>query len=301
MGLVPPTPNTTNGTDNGYSNSQSSSDLSLNTDAKAAFSIYYENENIFNDTEVIVSQKSEFKTMSLLYGAISTGLNGNVDIDTIIPKIPGVDLNVKTDISADLGASLGRGNFIIKTSNVSSINNSDGSTTKTVVVDFTNKNSGKVKSDTVAMMYYPNGNNKIEHSLSVNFDGYARNSSRKINIAGQNRVIQTNSTAKLANGTVVEFNEARKSSGGTYQGSGSGTIDIKKSDGTSTKYNFTSSISATGQATLTAQETAKNTQVVIEEKSKGTASVVVKSKSSAQVQNSELNTELASETYATVK
>ncbi len=294
-----PSTNSPNTPDSSGPTNQSSADLSLSSDEKAAFALFYENENLFTDTELIASQKSEFKTMSLLDTVVKTDLTTDLKLDTnIIPQLP-INLDVKAEISSDLSNTLGRYNFVIKTTNVSTAKNSDGSSTKAMSVDFASRTSAKVKTDTISMVFNVDGTVKTEHNLSANFDGYTSTSNRKVTTSGNNKVMHTTSKIKLSNGTMIDYSENRNNTNTNI--SGSGTIDIKKSDGTLSKYSFTSTSSASGQLIIDAKETSKNTQFMVEEKIKGKAIIGVKAQSATQFQNSELNTEFASETYATVK
>lgn len=280
-------------------NTQSSStnSASFDADAKIAFSTMYENENVFQDSEKIASEKSEFNTKALLDGAI--GVDIGADIKTKIANL-GASLDAKTELTTNLLSTLGRANFVIKTSGVVSTNNSDGSTTKTVSVDFTGKTSGKTRNDTVAKTYFTNNTNKIEHYLTVDFGNYNRIATRTSTMSGSQQNVETKSTAKLSNGTTIVVNETRKADvNNGVQATGSGTVTITKSDGTSKNYNFNSNVSATGQLMVNAKDTAKNTEIMIEEKTKGMATATVKAEGSTQA-TQELNTEVASETYAAV-
>jgi hypothetical protein len=269
------------------SNNSTTSTQSIGVEGSAAFSSMYENEELFKDSETVAGKKSDFNTKALINTTIDTTLNTEIKdrIANLASK-----LQVKTDVSADLIASIGRTNFTVKASDVVSTSNSDGSTTKTVAVEFTNKETGKVKSDTVSKTYLKNGDTKLEHYLTVNIGTYNKAATRKKMTSNNQVTVETQSKATLSNGSTIEIQETRNKSNGAE---GSGTIIIKPSSGEATTYTFDSKVDADGKLIVDAKNTAKSTEVKLTQKTEATATAEITSNN--KTDTSELNTETASE------
>ena len=251
---------------------------SLSFDESTAFALMYENEWIFMDSETIANQKSNFNTKALLDGTLNTTTN-----------ITGA-LNVNLDVSTEILSSLGRTNFIVKTSDVISSRDSNGFITSTIGLEFTNKETGKTKSNTISKKYLKDSEIEIEQNLTINFGTYNKTATRKKNITTNSTTIETQSKASLSNGTIMDLNESRIKNN---EIDGSGTINIKTSSGTTTTYTFISKVDATGKLSVTAKNSLKNTEVKIVENTKATIKATITS--NGNTKSSELNIEIASE------
>ncbi len=281
-----PAPNTVN-------NNSDTSAQSIGIEGSAAFSSMFENEELFKDSETIAEKKSDFNTKALIDTTIDTTLNAEIKerIANLATK-----LEVKTNVSADVLASIGRVNFTIKASDVVSTSNADGSTTKTVAIEFTSKETGKTKSNTVSKTYLKSGETRLEHYLTVNLGTYSKTATRKKTTSNSQITLETNSKATLSNGSTIEIKETRNKSNGAE---GSGTITIKPASGEATNYTFDSKVEADGKLVVDAKNTAKSTEVKVIQKTEATATAEITS--SGKTQTSELKTEAASETAVSTK
>ncbi|RYX99794.1 hypothetical protein EON78_02635, partial [bacterium] len=240
---VPGATNADGSTNTNTSNTNNSStQVTLNEDAKIAFASMYQNEGIFNDSEVIATQQTGFNTKGLIGDIINSSLgivkdvvNGVFTIvDKVVPDI---------SISANLSSSLGRGNFDIKISNVFNTTNTDGSTTKALGINFISKTDSVTSKNKVAKTYLSNGNSKIEQYLTVDLNSYGKVATRVETMQSSQSFVENKSTSKLANGTIIEITESRNSNNAAQ---GSGNIIIKSASGATNNYSFTSNVDASG-------------------------------------------------------
>lgn len=286
-----PTPNTANPGQNNGSNSQTASntEVSLDQESTLAFASLYENEGIFHDSEVIASQQSGFNTKGLL-GDVLSGV-GNIVEKTLngVGNIVEASLN----LSADILNSIGRGDFSIKVSAVSNINNNDGSNTKVIAIDFTNKTYMKTKTNKIAKTFLLDGNTKIDQSLTVDFNNYGKVANRNINMSSGQKVVVSNSSSKLSSGTVIDINETRNSNNGM---SGTGSIIVRSNNGTTHNYSFSSNVDVNGNLNITAKDINKNTTFNIVQNSASQATVNLSGNKTIN-----LNTQVASETYTNIQ
>lgn len=248
-------------------NTNSSSQVTLNEDAKIAFASMYQNEGIFNDSEVIATQQTGFNTKGLIRDIVNSSLglakdvvNGALNIvDKVVPDI---------SISANLSSSLGRGNFDIKISNVVNTTNTDGSTTKALGINFISKTDSVTSNNKVAKTYLSNGNSKIEQYLTVDLNSYGKVATRVETMQSSQSFIENRSTSKLSNGTTIEITESRNSNNAAQ---GSGNIIIKSASGATNNYSFTSNVDANGNLSINAIDASTNANIAISQSSKSEA------------------------------
>lgn len=288
-----PSPNTTTTGQSSNSNTQtqtsSNTEVTLDQEATLAFASLYENEGIFHDSEVIASQQSSFNTKGLL-GDVLSGV-GNIVEKTLtgVGNIVEASLN----LSADILNSLGRTDFSIKVSAVSNVKNTDGTNTKVIAIDFTNKTNMKTKTNKIAKTFLLDGNTKVDQSLTVDFDNYGKLANRNVVVSSGQKIVQSNSSSKLSSGTVIDINETRNSNNGM---SGTGSVVIKSSNGTIQNYSFTSNIDVNGNLNITAKNMSNNSSFNIVQNSASQATINLGLNKSIS-----LNTQVASETYTNIR
>ncbi|MEK7434291.1 MAG: hypothetical protein AABZ74_14260 [Cyanobacteriota bacterium] len=265
----------------------SNSELSLGFDDNFAFSSIYENEGIFVDSEIIANQKENFNTKALLDAVpltmpVTTSLNG---ITSIV-----VNLKATIDVSADILSSIGRTDFDVKTSTVLSAKNADGSTKNSIELEYKNKETGTVKNETLSKTYLKNNDIEIVHNLRVNFNGYTKTSTRIKTVKNNELTTQTQSKTTLSNGTTIDIIESRNKNNSL---DGSGTIEIKSSNGKSKMYAIDTNVNAMGKLSINAKDKEKNIDIKITDKTKYTATTIVTSNGVSKT--SEIKTDISSE------
>jgi hypothetical protein len=251
----------------------------MSVEAQAAFTSMYSNEEDFKDSEEVASSNSQFNTKAL-------GVDLGAIVNTDLKNLAG-SLSANIDISADLLVKIGRPNYTVKTSTVASNKNSDGSTSKTMRIEYTSKTSGKKEADTVALTTFINGSTKVEHYLTASTSAYSKTAIRTANNDNIQKSVTTKSTATLSNQSTVEINEVRSGS------QGSGTISITSAGGNKTNYTFNSNVSSDGKLTVDAKNTADNSTVNIVQNTDTTASATTNINGKAST--SSINTEFDSE------
>lgn len=265
----------------------SNSELSLGFDDNFAFSSIYENEGIFVDSEIIANQKENFNTKALLDVVpltmpVTTSLNG---ITSIV-----VNLKATIDVSADILSSIGRTDFDVKTSTVLSAKNADGSTKNSIELEYKNKETGTVKNETLSKTYLKNNDIEIVHNLRVNFNGYTKTSTRIKTVKNNELTTQTQSKTTLSNGSTIDIIESRNKNNSL---DGSGTIEIKSSNGKSKMYAIDTNVNAMGKLSINAKDKEKNIDIKITDKTKYTATTIVTSNGVSKT--SEIKTDISSE------
>lgn len=258
--------------------------LSIKDSWKKAFTSIFESELILKNGEAVSNQSNSFKTKALL--DLNSNLSANIDNLT--------NLSISTDLSADVLANLGVTNFTVKTSNVVTTNNSDGSTSKTILIDFKNKTSGRTKNDKVVKTFSSNGSVKLEQFLSIKIDNFNKNVERKSETINNQTIIKTSSSESISGGISINIKEDRNTSYNN-QMAGSGSINIKEVSGESTDFSFSSQINNEGKLVVNIKDSIKNVEINLVEKTNSSVNATIVSNST--IQTTELNSELHSESY----
>lgn len=290
--ITSPTNNIGTSNSNNASNTTTDTKVaSLSSEDSLAFASIYENEGLFSDSESVANQKSTFNTKGLIDSTVDLNTNVTTNLNQVT-NIVSDTIKADIDVSADILTSLGRSNFTIKTSNVLSTKTTEGETKNTLAIEFTNKETGKIKTDTISKTYLKTDAVQIDHTLTVSFNNYKKTAVRKkTTLKGQVNV-ETTSKTTLSSGTTIDITEIRNKSNGVE---GSGRITIKKINEDKPKiYNFTSNVDASGKLNITAKDEAQNVEVKLTEKTKAQATAVVTTKTESK--SSDLNTEISSDT-----
>jgi hypothetical protein len=268
-------------------NSTSNNQSGMSAEANVAFSSMYSNEQAFQDSEAVADSKQGFNTKALDLGLDTTI---GADLKTRLDQLTS-QLTINSDVSADLVLRINRPDFTVRSSNVVTINNNDGSTAKFLAVEFTGKTSGKTETDKLSNTFSANGSAKLEHYLTANAGGYNKIAVRTENNSNSSqKTVETKSTASLSNGSSIIINETRTANNGLQ---GSGTISITSAGGTKTNYTFDSNVGADGKLTVNAKNTADNTVINLSQQSDTTATANITS--NGQASTSQLKTDFSSE------
>jgi hypothetical protein len=162
-------------------------------------------------------------------------------------------LNLYKDLAKDKIDKLRRKEVTVKTSDVVTITNSDGTTSKILDIKFTNKNDNGVFRENKIIKTFSTSNVliKVEHYITVNKPNYTRTYSRITDISGDgSKQVLINSTEKWDNGRMRVLTEQR-SLNADGSGFGTGTVTITDNKGNSKTYNITINISVSGNVVIT--------------------------------------------------
>jgi hypothetical protein len=145
---------------------------------------------------------------------------------------------------------LNRKNVDVKTSDVATTTNADGTTTKIMVIRFQNKNETNFRENKVVKTFAADGSLiKLEHYLTIELKEYSRTYTRiaDFNADGSKKVV-INSETKWPNGnTRVVSQEINVNADGS--GTGTGTVTVTK-DGKTTTYDINVSVTVSGDITV---------------------------------------------------
>lgn len=170
-----------------------------------------------------------------------------------------------------------RVNNVVRTSEVVTTPNADGSTTYTTTVNFENKKVGITRETVVSKTKSKEGKViRIEHSFKMTAPNLTKEGTRLVVINPDGtKTVKTQTLTKYNAGGSREVNEERVvAADGTA--TGNGTVTVTDKDGKATTYNLNLSVSASAEVTTTATDTATKTEVSVDQKTDGTATATVK-------------------------
>lgn len=191
-------------------------------------------------------------------------------------------LAVKKALVKDRLDKLRRRNNVTRTSDIVETTNADGSTTKSLTVEFKNEKTGVMRTVVGSRTFL---NNKLvsgDYELKVTGpNGYERTVNRSVVInADGSRTINTEAMTKWASGKTRERSEERTvGADGTASGSGTVTVTV---NGQTKVYDYSVSVDANQNETVngddapnTADEAAETVEVTVVDEAATTADTVI--------------------------
>lgn len=273
------TPNTTN-TNNSQSTQQSSdssnssidinASVQQNTEIKDTQDSLQDDEMTARDSEFIADNQTDFQTKALTTN-LSANVNAKVGATAVIKnsltksereeilkdrkdilkaKINLLQdkLKIVKDITSDLKNKVARKDVYIRTSDVATVNNDDGTTTKIMTIRFENKSDASLyRENKISKTYNSDGILiRIEQIIDAHFQNYTREYTRIVDVNSDgSRKAVINSTTTWTNGRIRVLSEQRDISA-DRSGTATGTITITTKDGQTTTYNINTTITASG-------------------------------------------------------
>ncbi len=201
-------------------------------------------------------------------GAVVLNADGTVTVDPV--KFAAEKDKLRSKLSAvrvilkDKLQTLRRKNNVVRTSDVETKDNGDGTTTKTTNIEFKN-DKANITRENVFSVTTNTADGKVvgrEHSLKITHNLYSRTSTRIVTIdatTGAKKVV-TDSTTTWKDGRKRVAHEERNLDA-TGAGTGTGTITITSKDGKVTTYNLSSKITADVAVSATTTDPASNSAV----------------------------------------